>query len=70
MNFEIDMAIQLIDEAASADLEACQASIRAGDTDAALTQADQALAKLSVALDTLRGIPREPQNLGLNSGAF
>jgi hypothetical protein len=70
MDFEIDMVIQLVDDAASADLEACQASIRAGDSSAALSHADHAIAKLGVALDALRAIPRAPHDLGLTPGHF
>ena len=70
MDFEIDMVIQLIDQAATTDLERCQAAIRSSDPDAALTHADHALARLSLALDALRAIPRTTQDLGLGSGVF
>ena len=68
--FEIDMAMELIEEAASTDLEGCQAAIRAGDAAAGLAHSEQALAKLSMALDALRDIPRQPHDLGLSSKVF
>jgi hypothetical protein len=70
MDFEIDMVIQLVEQASSQDLEACQAAIRSGDKDAALAHSDQALAKLGMALEALRAIPRAGQDLGLGSGVF
>ena len=65
MSLEIDMAIQLIDEVASSDIEACGHAIRAGDQHAALAHADQAVGKLGLALDTLRSLRREPHELGV-----
>jgi len=68
MNFEIDMAIELIDQTASEDLEACQSAVRSGDKEAALACLGRAISKLGAALDSLRDIPRSAQDLGLPSG--
>jgi hypothetical protein len=68
MNFEIKMAIELIDQTASEDLEACQAAVRAGDKETALACLGQAISKLGSALDSLRDIPREGHDLGLQGG--
>jgi hypothetical protein len=68
MNLEIDMAIELIDQTASEDLEACAAAVRAGDSEAALACLGQSISKLGAALDSLRDIPRSAQDLGLPSG--
>ncbi len=65
MNMEIDMAIQLIDQTASQDLETCSEAVRAGDKDAALAALGQAISNLGAALDALRNIPRAAQDLGL-----
>ena len=65
MSLEIEMAIQLIDEVASSDIEACEESIRMGDKDAALAHADDAVSKLGAALDTLRSLRRESNPLGV-----
>ncbi len=67
MDMDIDMAIQLIDQIASDDLERCQEAVRAGDEDAALQALGQAIAKLGAASDTLRNIPRQPQELGFHT---
>jgi hypothetical protein len=67
MDMEIDMAIQLIDQTASDDLETCRTAVRAGDQDAALAALGQAISNLGAALDVLRDIPRTPQDLGLSS---
>ena len=40
MSMEIEMAIELIDDVASSDIEACEASIREGDKAAALEPRD------------------------------
>lgn len=66
MDMEIEIAIELVDRAASADLEACANAIRAGDNDAALANLGQAISNLGAALDALRSIPRTPQDLGLH----
>ena len=65
MNMEIDMAIQLIDQTASQDLEACSEAVRVGDRDAALAALGQAISNLGAALDALRDIPRTAQDLGM-----
>ncbi len=65
MSFEVDMAIELIQDAAASDIESCERSIRSGDNQAALTSADQAMSKLSIALDALRALRREAQPLGV-----
>jgi len=67
MDMEIDMAIQLVDQTASEDLEACGVAVRAGDHDAALAALGQAISNLGAALDVLRSVPREPQDLGLQA---
>ena len=67
MDMEIDMAIQLIDQTASRDLESCREAVRAGDKDAALAGLGQAISNLGAALDVLRDIPRTAQDLGLQS---
>jgi hypothetical protein len=65
MDMEIDLAIELIDETASDDLERCQVAVRAGDREAALLALGQAISRLGAALDALRDVPRVPQALGL-----
>jgi hypothetical protein len=67
MDMEIDMAIELIDRAASVDLEACSDAVRAGDDKAALASLGQAISNLGAALDALRNIPRTAHDLGLQS---
>lgn len=67
MDMDIDMAIQLIDQTASDDLERCRDAVRAGDTDSALQALGQAIAKLGAAGDALRDIPRQPQDLGFRA---
>jgi hypothetical protein len=70
MHLEIEMAIELLDQIASEDLEACQTAVRAGNKEAALDGLGQAISKLGAVLDTLRDIPREAQNLGLHVGGL
>jgi len=71
MNLEIEMAMELIDQTATEDLEICQTAVRAGDQEAALTALGQAISKLGVALDTLRDIPRTAtMDLGLHAGGL
>ncbi len=67
MDMEIDLAIQLIDQTASEDLERCQQAVRAGDQAAALDALGQAISRLGAARDVLQDVPRQPQNLGLQS---
>ena len=67
MDMEIDLAIQLIDQTASDDLERCQQAVRAGDRDAALDALGQAISRLGAARDALQDIPRQPHDLGLQS---
>lgn len=67
MDMEIDLAIQLIDQTASEDLERCQQAVRAGDQAAALEALGQAISRLGAARDALQDIPRQPQDLGLQS---
>jgi hypothetical protein len=62
---EVELAIELIDQAASEDLERCQDAIRAGDTEQALQALAQAVARLGAARDSLQDIPRQAQDLGL-----
>jgi hypothetical protein len=65
MNLEIDMAIALIDQTASEDLEACVHAVREGDREAALEKLGAAISNLGSALDALRNIPREAHDIGL-----
>lgn len=67
MDMEIDLAIQLIDQTASEDLERCRQAVRAGDQEAALDALGQAISRLGAARDALQDIPRQPQDLGLQS---
>lgn len=64
VDMEIALAIELIDQTASEDLEACQNAIRAGKTDEALEAVGQAIARLGSARDVLQDIPRSAQDLG------
>ncbi|MDB5461031.1 MAG: hypothetical protein JWO72_2772 [Caulobacteraceae bacterium] len=70
MDMEIALAIELIDQTASEDLEACQTAVRAGDRDAALACLGQAISRLGAARDALQDIPRTPQDLGLQTSGF
>jgi hypothetical protein len=65
MDMEIALVIELIDQTASEDLEACQNAIRSGKTDEALEAVGRAIARLGSARDVLQDIPRSPQDLGL-----
>jgi hypothetical protein len=58
MNMEIAMAIELIDQAASDDLEVCQSAVRAGNSDEALKALGQAISRLGAARAALQDIPR------------
>ena len=66
MDFQVDMAIELIDQTASDDLERCQTAVRSGDEAAALTAIGQAISRLGAAKDALRDIPRQGHELGLH----
>jgi hypothetical protein len=65
MDMEIALVIELIDQTASEDLEACQSAIRAGKDDEALEALGQAIARLGSARDMLQDFPRSAQDLGL-----
>lgn len=65
MDMEIALAIELIDQTASEDLEACQIAIRAGKDDEALDALGQAIARLGAVRDVLQDLPRSAHDLGL-----
>lgn len=67
MDMEIELAIQLIDQTASDDLERCQQAVHAGDQAAALAALGQAISRLGAARDALQDIPRQPRDLGLHA---
>ena len=67
MGMEIDLAIELIDQTASDDLERCQTAVRAGDQAAALEALGQAISRLGAARDALQDLPRQPHDLGLQA---
>jgi hypothetical protein len=70
MDMAIALAIELIDQAASEDLEACQTAVREGDAEAALKALGQAISRLGAARDTLQDIPRSPQNFGMGGATL
>ena len=66
MDMEIELAIELIDQTASDDLEACQQAVRAGDRAGALQALGQAISRLGAARDALQDRPHQsPHDLGL-----
>jgi hypothetical protein len=67
MDMEIELAIELIDQTASDDLERCQKAVRAGDQTVALEALGQAISRLGAARDALQDIPRQPRDLGLSA---
>jgi hypothetical protein len=68
MDMEIDLAITLIEDVASNDLETCLEAVKAGHRDVATAALDQAITRLGAAIDTLRSIPRGPDHdLGLQA---
>jgi hypothetical protein len=67
MDMEIDLAIELINEAASNDLERAQEAVRASDPQAAMAAIGEAISRLGAALDSLRDVPRSRQELGLQA---